>query len=91
MFKGKTKSGFEFEIDPNKLNDMRVVDAIVEMQSENEALVMTALTKLMNLVLGEKQKQRLYTHLQVEGGRVPIDKFNEELTEIITSMNEGKN
>jgi hypothetical protein len=91
MIKGKTKSGFEFEMNEEVLNDMRIVDALADMQSGDDSLVMVAVTELLNLVLGRKQKQLLYKHLEVENGRVPIEKVSDELVEIFNSLKEGKN
>lgn len=89
--KGKTSSDFEFEIETDSLNDMEVVDALVDMMdTSNEMKAMRSVKVLLDKVLGEKQKQRLYDHVKVDG-RVPIDKINNEFVEILSSTKDGKN
>lgn len=89
--KGKTSSDFEFEIETDSLNDMEVVDALVDMMdTSNEMKAMRSVKVLLDKVLGEKQKQRLYDHVKVDG-RVPIDKINTEFVEILSTTKDGKN
>lgn len=85
--RGKTESGFEFEIDVKKLDDMRIVDMIVEISDGNLLL----LTPLVSKILGREQKERLYKHLEEPDGRVPSEKLSDEITEILKAGNEGKN
>ena len=68
MVKGKTSTGFEFEIDEQKLDDMEFMDALAEVD-ENPL----KFSKVMKMMLGEEQRQRLYDHLRNEDGRVPIE------------------
>ena len=65
--KGKTSTGFEFDIEDERLDDMELVDIMAEID-ENPLLM----PKLCKMLLGEKQKKRLYDHLRSEDGRVPI-------------------
>lgn len=77
----KTTSGFEFTIDPERLNDMRIIDAYVAI-SKNEGDIV-ALHTLAELVLGTEGKRRLYEHIAEPDGRVPADAFGRELGEIM--------
>ena len=53
--KGTLENGFAYEVDENVLDDMRLVDAIAEAEGENPLKV----SKVMTMVLGDEQKERL--------------------------------
>ena len=87
MLKGKTKSGFEFEIDETRLDDMEFVEALADVE-EN----FLKFPKVCNILLGEEQKKRLYDHLRAEAGKVPVQLMSETITEImILAGNSTKN
>ncbi len=87
MLKGKTQSGFEFEIDQKKMDNMELLDAIAEI--ENNPL---AISKVVKTILGESQRKALYDHLRTEDGRVPTKAVSEEIVEIVTATGQqGKN
>jgi hypothetical protein len=83
--KGRTKSGFEFEIDRSVI-DMELLDELADMQ-ENPALTGRVLARL----LGKDQKRALYDHIRDENGRVPTDKAAAELVDIFKAFENGKN
>jgi hypothetical protein len=87
--KGTTSTGFEFEIDIRRLDDMELIDIMAEVD-ENALL----LTKMCRMILGDEQKKRLYDHLRTdEAGfsRVPVDALTNEITEIFKLAEEAKN
>ena len=86
MMKGKTSSGFEYQIDENTLDDMRLLDLIVEVAEGD----LTKISHVADRVLG-KQKEELYKHLEGKDGRVSIKKVSDEITEIFSQGNAGKN
>ncbi len=87
MIRGKTSTGFEFEIDEIKLDDMEFLDALSEVD-ENPL----KFSKVMKIMLGEEQRERLYDHLRTDDGRVPIDAANAAIIEIMEySQGETKN
>ena len=43
MITGKTSTGFEFELDENVINDMRVLDAVAEVANETNLLAISFL------------------------------------------------
>lgn len=51
MYKGKTASGFEFEIDESALNNMELVDALAA--SEEDPL---EVSRVVRLLLGDAQR-----------------------------------
>ena len=87
MIKGKTSTGFNFEIDEATLNNMEVIDALVEIENagntDNAGRVLAGTSKLMSLVLSKECKKALYDHVRTENGQVPLAACTKELMEII--------
>ena len=67
MQKGKTKSGFNYTITDDALNNYELFEVIEKV--EEKPLLMP---KLVDMLLGEKQKKGLMDHLRNEKGVVPI-------------------
>ena len=84
--KGKTSTGFDFDIEDERLDDMELVDIMAEID-ENPLLM----PKLCKMLLGEEQKKRLYDHLRSEDGRVPIEATTNAIQEIFNSPGDLKN
>lgn len=84
--KGKTSTGFEFDIEDERLDDMELVDTMAEID-ENPLLM----PKLCKMLLGEEQKKRLYDHLRSDDGRVPIEATTNAIQEIFNSPGDLKN
>lgn len=84
--KGKTSTGFEFDIEDERLDDMELVDIMAEID-ENPLLM----PKLCKMLLGEEQKKRLYDHIRSEDGRVPIEATTNAIQEIFNSPGDLKN
>lgn len=87
MLKGKTKTGFVFEIDEKRLDNMELLDAIAEMENDN----IIALSNVSQLLLGKEQRKALYDHIRDEDGTVPSKSFSDELVNIFESVKEIKN
>lgn len=88
IIKGKTSLGFDFELDKSRLDDMRYIDILSTIVSDDatDAERTLAVSKSAEFVLGKEQKARLYAFIgQKHGGRVPIIEFNEQLTEIVSA------
>lgn len=83
MIKGKTQSGFEFEISKNVLNDYELLEDMGQIES-NPVLLTTVVRK----VLGDKQTEKLKDHVRSETGKVQIDRMSEEITDIFTNSGE---
>lgn len=87
MLNGKTKSGFEYSIDPQVLDNMELLDAIAEI--ENNPL---AVSKVVGMVLSAEQRKALYDHLRTPDGRVPVKAVSDAVTDIFGSCGQqGKN
>ena len=87
MVKGTTKSGFRFEVDPNAMNDMELVDVLAD-DTMDEAFRMSHVLKKL---LPGNQRKALYDHVRKDG-RVPVDAVVAEVEGIFSAMgNTGKN
>lgn len=84
MLKGKTESGFCFEIDETALDDMEFVEALADL--EEDAL---KFPKVCNMLLGKDQKKKLYDHLRNENGKVPVEAVSNAIAEIMSVAGES--
>lgn len=80
MLKGKTKSGFEYEVSDVAMNNYELVEVLAEVD-KNPLL----LPRLVKMLLGEDQKKRLIDHVRTTDGNVPIDAVSNEIMEIFQS------
>lgn len=85
--KSVTKSGFEFEIDDECLDDYELLEDLCEIDNGNNAKIVEVVSK----ILGKEQKDRLKDHLRDENGRVTATKMGEAIDEILRATKEGKN
>lgn len=86
MLKGKTKSGFEYTIDENSLNDYRLVKDMAKLEDDPLKIV-----SVMERLLGSEQEEALCNHVADADGKVDITKITEEFTEIFNNQKEVKN
>lgn len=83
-----TKSGFKCKIDDVVLDDMELVDAMAAAQGEDPL----QMTVVLDKILGEKTKKKLYDHVRDKNGRVPVQAATDEIVEIIEALgDDGKN
>ena len=87
MLKGKTESGFEFELEEDVLDDYELLEALRKTDKEGaqEAI------DVVNILLGEEQKERLKEHVRNEKGKVSAERLLGEVGEIFAFLNGGKN
>lgn len=87
MIKGKTSSGFEYELDDDALDDYELLEMLCDVDKGNTSLIVDAVKKL----LSPEQEKNLREHVRSKKGRVSAKKMIEELGEILASGNTGKN
>lgn len=89
MIKGKTKSGFEFCINPDDLDDMRFIDALASLDKNN----FIAMSEVADFMFDKEQKKAIYAHLANldEKGKVRTEAFIKEVIEILTYNEDTKN
>ena len=80
MISGKTRTGFEYTIDEEALNDYEILELMAKVRN-NDVL---SIFELIERLLGEEQKNRLKEHCRVNG-RVPISAINDEIVDIFTN------
>lgn len=87
MIQGKTTSGFEYQIEEKTLDNMELLDAVVEADSNP-----LAISRVVKMLLGDEQRKKLYDHLRTESGNVPILAVSEIVAEIFRNSGQpGKN
>lgn len=80
MLKGKTKSGFKFEVTDEALNNYELIEILADVDT-NPLLV----PKLVKMLLGAEQAQALKDHLRTDEGIVPADAMSDAVGEIFAS------
>lgn len=83
----ETNRGVRLEIELEKLNDMRLFDALVALQ-DGDSLQMP---RIMNLIFTHDQKTAVYDACKTEDGRIPIEAVNDEILAVFNAFNESKN
>jgi hypothetical protein len=85
MLKGKTSTGFEYEISDGRMNNYELLEVFGLM--ENDA---TLMPKAVTMLLGKDQAEQLKNHVRDEDGLVPADKMGDELKDIFAGQNQVK-
>lgn len=83
---GKTKSGFEFEVDKKRLDDYELLEDLVDMTDGKEGKIVSVINRL----LGVEQKEKLKDHLRNQEGRVAASDMTREIMDIFQVL-KGKN
>ena len=86
MLKGKTKTGFEFEISDEALNNYELIETLAEVDA-NPLLI----PKLLNQLLGKEQQQKLKDHVRDKKGFVSVQAMSDEILDIFQSGADVKN
>ena len=86
MLKGKTQSGFTFNIPDERLNNYELVEALNDLEGNP-----LAVSKVVNLLLGKEFAQKLKNPVRTKDGLVPADKMTAEIKEIFESSKQTKN
>lgn len=85
-----TDSGFTCEIAEDAFNDMRILDALVELQTGTFGEKMIALKTVLDRFMGTEQKEKLYGHLEELNGKARMELVEKELIEIFGKLGESK-
>lgn len=73
---GKTKSGFEYEISEEAMDDMELLECLQLMDEEGKFWVVG---KCLNILFGEEQRLEYYNFLREKHGRVPVTVVAEDI------------
>lgn len=85
MAKGKTETGFKFEVKDNMAEDYELIEMVAEV--DDNPLVTP---KLLNKLLGKEQVKALKDHIREEDGTVNVYKMLAELKLIFETLTESK-
>ncbi|MGM0124863.1 hypothetical protein IGI37_002257 [Enterococcus sp. AZ194] len=80
LITGKTKSGFKYQIQKERVEDYEFIELISEVE-ENPTL----LPKVLKLLFGREQTDQLKEHLRTEEGFVPIEPMMQEFGEVLNN------
>lgn len=85
--KGKTSTGFEFEINLEVLDDWELFESFQEIEMGNFLYIVNIAKK----ILGDEQYNKLKNHVKEKDGKITGTAMNLEITEIMQSSQELKN
>ena len=87
MIKGITKTGFEFKLEDEILDDYELLEALCSVDHGNYSDV----AKLVEMLLGKEQKEALKTFLRKRDGRGRTSAIMNEISDIFEACSAGKN
>ena len=90
--KGKTKSGFKFDIDERILDDWAFIKAIAKADdSENPSAMLAGTVELVSLMFGKNEKA-LMDHIRAHhDGFAPQEAVKDEILDVIEQSKNLKN
>lgn len=94
MREGVTSTGFPYQFEEERLDDMRFVDVLVSVIDDKADLLdkCKGVSELLEMLLGAEQKKALYEHIgKSHDGRVPRADVEAALAEIMGGSNDLKN
>lgn len=86
----ETRTGFKCEIETDNLADMELLDDIFAMEAAEDNSKILFYRRIMNKLLPEETKRKLYDHIRTESGRVPPEAFEQELLDFFEALNKKK-
>lgn len=87
MIEGKTTSGFAYKLPDDAFDDYELLEALRKLdKGENGYIV-----EVVDMLLGEEQKEALKEHARKENGKVSASKLLEVVLEIFQKEKDGKN
>ena len=87
MLRGKTESGFEFELDDEVLDDWELLECFRNIDKGDTEYIIDA----AEILLGTEQYEKLKTFIKEKHGRVKASLMTAEVVNIFKSTKEGKN
>ena len=84
--KGKTESGFSYEVNPKRLQDVRFLMAYKKAAQSND---LTEAVFLIPMILGDEQADALFTHCEKDGVS-DVEDVWEEFEQIVGTLADDK-
>lgn len=85
MLKGKTSTGFHFQIEEGALDNYELVEALADIETDP-----LSVTKVVTLLLGKEQKEKLKEHVRNDKGVVTTTALMKEIEEVFKTQNKVK-
>lgn len=89
MIKGKTSTGFEFEVNEKIVTDWRFMKIMAATLSKEDGRRIDGYTSLVNLMLGAEGEERLCAHCTDDDGMIPMERISDEIVDIMNVINEN--
>lgn len=80
MITGKTARGFEYAIPKKRLHNMRLVEVLSKVDEDP-----TLIPKMLDLLMGQEQKEKMYDFYEDEDGIVLESDITEAVAEIFNA------
>lgn len=80
MITGKTARGFEYAIPKKRLHNMRLVEVLSKVDTDP-----TLIPKMLDLLMGQEQKEKMYDFYEDEDGIVLESDITEAVAEIFNA------
>lgn len=80
MITGKTARGFEYAIPKKRLHNMRLVEVLSKVDTDP-----TLIPKMLDLLMGQEQKEKMYNFYEDEDGIVLESDITEAVAEIFNA------
>lgn len=88
----KTGSGFEFEIDINRIaDDWEILELVASVDGGDTSQSAGDVVKLAKAVMGEDQYKEFMAYLKKKNGRISSAEVIQTITEIFSGSQPGKN
>lgn len=87
MIRGKTETGFEFEVEETVLDDYELIESLREVDKGNVMYIVD----VVDMLLGAEQKSALKEHLRKENGKITFTDMCNEVVRIFNASKEIKN
>lgn len=83
----RTKSGFVWNVDENRVNDWRFARCLTECEDESTAIF--GVSKAVTFLMGEDGETALMAHVTDQDGNIPTTRIIEEFREIMQLSGES--
>ena len=83
--KGRTSTGFEYDVDGQAMRDFRFLQALRDMSSDDLVRQVDGVTAMVSIIFNDRdQEERFLTHV-AKGGRALTDDVIREVREILSA------
>lgn len=86
----KTDIGFTCKVDDSTLDDIRIFELVQEVENGDTMQKLNASLKLITVILGADQKEKLYEFLEKKNGKASVTEVTNVLADIFNKLGEAK-